>query len=102
MQLLERDRLGDGHRERGVSINVFAEEHALGPGLGGEIDLALLHRDLPRRRLARGTGLGPDHFHGEEIAGDQQCLFRDCGEGERLEGDFNRGFHMLICYSSIS
>ena len=89
MQLLERHRLGDGHRERGVSINVFAKEDALGPGLRGEVALPLLHRDLPRRRLARGTGLGPDHFHCEEIARDQQCLFRDRSEGEGLQGDFD-------------
>ena len=88
MELLERHRLGDGNRERGVSVDVFAEEHPLCPGLGGEVDLPLLHRDLPRRGLARRTGLRPDHLDCEEIAGEGECLLGDAGDGEGLEGDF--------------
>ena len=82
MKLLDGDRLGDGNHERGVSVNVLAEEDALCPGLGGEVDLPLLHRDLPCCGLARCTGLGPDHLNGQHIAGTQQHLFRDSREGE--------------------
>ena len=89
MKFLKRHRLRDGNRERRVSVDIFAEKDALCPRFGSEVDLALLHRNLPRRGFARSTDFGPDHFHGEEIAGDQQCLFRDCGEGEGFERYFD-------------
>ena len=65
-----------------MAINVLAEEDALCPGLGGEVDLPLLHRDLPRRGFTRDANLRPYHFHGEKVAGDRQCLLWDSGEGE--------------------
>ena len=88
MKFLKRHRLCDGNRERRVSVNVLAEEHALCPRFGSEVDLALLHRNLPRRGLARSTGLRPNHLDGEKIAGDKQRLLGDAGYGEGLEGDF--------------
>ena len=89
MKLLERDRFGDGNHERGVAVDILAEEHSLCPGLLREVDLALLHRNLPRRGFARSAGLGPDHLDREHIAGKQQHLFRDPREGERFEGYFD-------------
>ena len=82
MKLLEGDWLSDGNHERSVAVYILAEENALCPGLGGEVDLPLLLRDLPRCGFARGAGLGPDHLDGEKIAGTQQHLFRDSREGE--------------------
>ena len=82
MKLLEGNRLGDGNHERGVAVYVLTKEDALCPRFGSEVDLALLHRNLPRRGLARRTGLRPDHLDGEHIAGTQQHLFRDSREGE--------------------
>ena len=84
MEFLQCNRLGDGNCECRVAINVLAEENTLCPGLGGEVDLALLHRDLPCRRLARDADLRPYHFHGEKVAGDRQGLLRDSREGERF------------------
>ena len=88
MKLLQSHWLCDRNRERGVSVDIFAEEHSLRPGLGGEVDLAPLHRDLPRRGLARSSGLRPDHLDREEIAGEGECLLGDAVYGEGLEGDF--------------
>ena len=82
MKFLQCHRLCNGNCECSVAVNVLAEEDTLCPGLGGEVNLALLHRDLPRSGLARGADLRPDHFHGEEIAGDRQRLLGDPGEGE--------------------
>ena len=88
MKLLERHGLCNGNRERGVSVDVFAEEHTLCPGLGGEVDLAPLHCDLPRCGLAGSTGLWPNHRDGEKITGEGERLLGDAGDGEGLEGDF--------------
>lgn len=88
MELLERHWLRDRNRERGVPIDVFAEEHPLCPRLGGEVDLAPLHCDLPRRGFARSTSLRPDHLNREEIARERECLLGDAGDGEGIEGDF--------------
>ena len=89
MQFLQRHRLGDGNRERRVSVDILAEQDALGPGLHSEVALPLLHRDLPRRRLPRRTGLRPDHLDREKIAGDEQCLLGNRVEGEGFERYFN-------------
>ena len=94
MELLERHRLSDGHREGSVPVDVLAEEDALGPGLRGEVDLALLHLDLPRCGLARRSGLGPDHLNGEKIARNKQYLLGNAREGERFQGYFYGGFHL--------
>ena len=100
MQLLQRHRLGDGNRKRRVSVDVLAEQYALGPGLGGEVALPPLHRDLPRRRLARRTGLRPDHLDREKVARDKQRFLGDRVEGEGFEGNFYGGFHggFSCCY----
>ena len=82
MELLQSHWLCDGNHERSVAVYVLAEEDAFCPGLGGEVDLPLLHRDLPRRGFAWSGGLGPNHLDGEHIAGTQQHLFRDPREGE--------------------
>ena len=94
MELLERHRLGDGNCEGGVSVDVLAEEDALRPWLRGEVDLALLHLDLPRCGLARCAGLRPDHLDREKVARNKQRLLGDAGEGEGFEGDFYMGFHV--------
>ena len=94
MELLHGHWFGDRNRERRVSVDLLAEEDALCPGLRGEVDLALLHLDLPRCGLARSAGLGPDHLDREEVARNKQCLLRNAREGERFQGDFDGGFHL--------
>ena len=71
MEFLERHRLSNGNCECSMAVYVFAEEDTLCPWLGGEVDLALLHRDLACRGLARSTDLRPNHFDSEEIARDK-------------------------------
>ena len=93
VELLERHRLRDGYREGRVPVDVLAEEDALRPWLRGEVDLALLHLDLPRCGLARRASLGPDHLDREKVARNKQRLLGDTGEGERFQGDFDGGFH---------
>ena len=78
-----------------VAVDVFAKEHALSPRLGGEVDLALLHCDLTRRRFARRAGLRPNHLDCEKIARDKQRLLGNAGEGEGLKGDFYCCFHRV-------
>ena len=89
MKFLKRHRLRDRNRERRVSVDIFAEKDALCPRFGSEVDLALLHRNLPRRGFAGSTGLRPDHLNREEIAGDKQRLLGDRVEGEGFEGYFD-------------
>ena len=79
--------------QRCVSVDIFAEEDALCPRLGGEVDLAPLHRDLPRRGLTGSASLRPDHLNREKVAGDKQRLLGNASYGEGLEGDFNGAFH---------
>ena len=93
MELLQSHRLRDRNRERRVSVDVVAEEHSLCPGLGGEVDLAPLHCDLPRCGLAGSASLRPNHLDREEVAGEGECLLGDAGYGEGLKGDFNGAFH---------
>ena len=95
MKFLKRHRLCDGNRERRVSIDIFAEKDALCPRFGSEVDLALLHRNLPRRGFAGSTGLRPDHLDGEKIAGDKQRLLGDAGNVEGLKGNFYCCFHRV-------
>ena len=102
MELLHGHWFGDRNRERRVSVDLLAEEDALCPGLRGEVDLAPLHLDLPRRGLARRAGLGPDHLYGEEVARNKQRLLGDAGEGEGLQGDFDGGFHWLVGVRGLS
>ena len=87
MKFLKRHRLRDGNRERRVSVDIFAEEDALCPWLGGEVDLPLLHRDLTRRGLAGRAGLRPDHLDSQKSAGEGERLLGDAVYGEGLEGD---------------
>ena len=88
MKLLQSHRLCDGNREGRVSVDILAEEDTLCPRLGSEVDLALLHRDLPRCGLAGSASLWPDHLDSEKVAGDKQCLLGDATYCDGLEGDF--------------